>query len=148
MYRVIAAVAIVALAGFLAALALPFDPDERRPGTRLSGVMAEDQDPAWEDWQGRRKIWVQTGTLYLIPHSITAVGWLSGDELYVGCLACDGKYWPKNVARNPQVIIKVGDQLYRRVAQRLDDEARRALLAIPGSEPLPDMAVFRMARES
>ncbi len=100
------------------------------------------------DWSllggGRIKVWVETRTPYLIPHSVTAMAWVDGGALYVGCRSCDGKYWSRNVRSDPFVRIKIGDFLYRRRAVRLDDAERRRVLRIPEAETLPDAAVFRM----
>ena len=131
---------------YIAAIYTPYDPDERTPGTRLSGSLAANQSPDWSFLGGgRTKVWVETRTLYLIPHSITAMAWTEGGELYVGCRSCDGKYWSRNVRGDNYVRIKIGDEIYLRRALRLDDAQRRAILWVPESESLPDRAVFRMA---
>ena len=129
---------------FIAAINIPFDPEERRPGTRLSGSLAENQDTDWSFLTGRSKIYVETRTPWLIPHSITVNCWVEESVLYVGCRACDTKRWPKNVARDNRVRLQVEGKLYERTAIRLDDTQRRNILQIPAEEPLPDIAVFRM----
>ena len=144
MKNFILVITILLFVAYLGALVVPFDPDEQRTGTRLSGDFAEKQDPDWVDWQERRKLYIQTRTLYLIPHSITAVGWIKNDNLYVGCGHCATKYWPKNVERDNSVIMQINGDLYRRLALKLSDEERRIVLDLDKSEPLPDMAVFQM----
>jgi hypothetical protein len=129
---------------YFTALVVPVDPDEQRAGTRLSGDFAENQDPDWADWQDRRKLYLQTRTLYLIPHSITVVGWIRNGGLYVGCGHCATKYWPKNVEQDNSVIMRIDGELYRRLAFKLSDEERRVALDLDEAEPLPDVAVFRM----
>ena len=132
---------------YVAALVVPFDPEERRPGTRLSGELAADPDPDWSFLADRTKIYVETRTWYLIPHSVTTVSWASHGNLYVPCGRCDGKRWPRNVERDPRVRLKINDQLYERTAVRITKaEERRRLLGAPSDEPLPDVAVFRMDR--
>ncbi len=127
------------------ALVVPFDPEERRPGTRLSGELAADQDPDWSFLGGRTKIYVETRTWYLIPHSVTTVSWASDGDLYVPCGRCDTKRWPINVARDPRVRLKISDQLYARNAEPINDtEELRNLLGTAADEPLPDVAVYRM----
>ena len=50
------------LALYVAAIYVPFEPDERRPGTRLGGDLAEVQDTDWSFLQGRNQIFVETRT--------------------------------------------------------------------------------------
>ncbi len=85
---------------YIAAIFVPFDPEERQPGTRLSGELADPKDTDWSflDPKGNR-LYVETRSFYLIPYSITVNGWVTDGDLSVGCRNCDEKYWPKNVAR-------------------------------------------------
>jgi hypothetical protein len=142
--KFIIVITIFLFVAYFTALVVPYDPDEQRVGTRLSGDFAENRDPDWEDWQDRRKLYLQTRTLYLIPHSITVVGWIRNGSLYVGCGHCATKYWPKNVEQDNSVILRIEGELYRRLAFKLSDEERRVALDLDESEPLPDVAVFRM----
>jgi hypothetical protein len=142
--KFIIAIPVFLFTAYVAALVIPYDPDEQRAGTRLSGDFAENQDPDWADWQDRRKLYLQTRTLYLIPHSITVVGWIRNGGLYVGCGHCATKYWPKNVEQDNSVILRIDGELYRRLAFKLSDEERRVAMDLDESEPLPDVAVFRM----
>ena len=107
---------------YLIALAVPIDPAERRPGFRLSGVTTE----APADWSAlirpRTKIWVQTNTGYGLPHSVTTISLAIDGDLYVPCGRCAEKRWPRNVERDPDVVVKVGDALYPRRAIRVEDE--------------------------
>ncbi len=139
----------VALGGlvvlFFVAVWLPIDPDERRPGARLSGEWGEG-DVDWSFVQPRQKIYVQTSTWYLIPHSVTTVAWSADGNLYVPCGRCDTKRWPRNVAANPNVVLKIGDQLFARRAVRIDDpgERKRLLAAAMGADVPAGTAVYRM----
>jgi len=129
---------------YVTAIFLPIAPEERRPGTRLPGQLAARQDTDFSFLDGRTRVHLETRTPYLIRHSITAVAWAADGNLYIGCRACDTKFWPNNVARDNRVRVRIGDEIYRRRAQRLGDEARRHVLDVPAGEPLPDIAVFRM----
>ena len=127
---------------YLVALFLPVDPDERRPGTRLTGDLATDQDTHWSFVEDRTRAWVETRTWYLVPHSITVSAWADDGTLYVGCRDCPTKRWPKNVARDNRVRVKIGEAIYLRRAVRLDESQRQAVLNT--REPPPGFAVFRM----
>ncbi len=123
---------------------LPIDPVERRPGTRLGGDLAAEQNPDWSNY-GRRQIAVQTRTWYLIPHSVTTTSWVADGHLYVPCARCDGKRWPRNVARDNRVRLKIDGALYERRAVRIVDPAERArILGAVGRDGRDGMAVFRM----
>lgn len=130
---------------YVVAIFIPFDPLEQRPGTRLSGALAADQQTDFAHLQGRNQIFVETRTWYLIPHSVTTTSWAADGAFYVPCGSCDKKRWPKNVQRDPRVRLKVNGELYERTAVRITDpDRRRAVLGIAPGEQLPDMAVFRM----
>ena len=134
------------IAVYIAAIFVPFEPAERRPGTRLGGDLAEEQDTDWSFLRGRNQIFVETRTWYLIPHSVTTVSWVVDDAFYVPCGNCDTKRWPKNVQRDPRVRLKIDGKLYERTAVRITDPAERGrLLSVPAGESLPEgVAIYRM----
>ena len=138
---VVLAVLVVVL--YVLAIYLPVDPVERRPGTGLSGELAADQNTDWAFVDGRTRAWVETRTRYLVPHSITVSAWADDGKLYVGCRQCDTKTWPRNVARDDRVRIKIGDSIYERRAIRINDTDERAAVLGPAAER-PGLAVFRM----
>ena len=145
MKRALSVLIALVVVAYVAAIFVPFDPDERRPGTRLSGELALDQNPDWSFLSERTKIWVETKTWYLIPHSVTTTSWVANGEFYVPCGRCDTKRWPKNVARDPRVRLKVDGQLYERNAVRITDPGE--LQRVVG-EGAGDFAVFRMEPRS
>ncbi len=116
---------------------------ERRPGTRLSGDLAPVLDTDWSFLQGRTQAWLETRTWYLIPHSITVSAWADGGTLYVGCSRCDTKTWPKHVARDNRVRLKIGDEVHMRRAMQITDPAE-IQAAMGGREIVPGFALFRM----
>lgn len=123
---------------------LPIDPVERRPGTRLGGELAAEQNPDWSNYGGGQ-IAVETRTWYLIPHSVTTTSWVADGHFYVPCARCDGKRWPRNVARDNRVRLKIDGTLYERRAVRIVDGAERArILGAVGRDGRDGMAVFRM----
>ncbi len=128
---------------YVALIYIPIDPEERRPGTRLSGDSASVQDPDWSFLQGRTQAWLETRTWYLIPHSITVSAWADDGTLYVGCSRCDTKTWPKHVARDNRVRLKIGDEIHLRRAVQVTDPAELQA-AMGGREVAPGYALFRM----
>ena len=143
MKRVAVVVAVLAIVLYITAIVMPIDPVERRPGTGLSGTLAVDPDTDWAFIERRTRAWVETHTRYLVPHSITVSAWADQGKLYVGCRECDTKIWPRNVARDDRVRIKIGDSIYERRAIRITDpDERSAVLGPAGGRP--GFAVFRM----
>lgn len=143
MKRVAVLVAVLVVVLCVLAIYLPVDPVERRPGTGLSGELAADQNTDWAFVDGRTRAWVETRTRYLVPHSITVSAWADDGKLYVGCRQCDTKTWPRNVARDNRVRVKIGDSVYERRAIRITDPAERAAVLGPAADR-PGFAVFRM----
>ena len=143
MKRVAVVVAVLVVVLYVLAIYLPVDPVERRPGTGLSGELAADQNTDWAFVDGRTRAWVETRTRYLVPHSITVSAWADAGKLYVGCRQCDTKTWPRNVARDDRVRLKIGDSIYERRAIRIEDPDQRAAVLGPAAER-PGLAVFRM----
>ena len=91
-------------------------------------------------------MFVETATWYGIPHSVTTTSWIHEGSLYVPCNECAGKRWPRNVARNPDVRIKLGDELYERRAVKVEDaqERRLAFAALTDQPMPPERWLFRM----
>ena len=143
MKRVATVVAVLIVVLYVVAIFLPVDPVERRPGTRLSGDLAVDQQTDWGFLEGRTRAWVETRTRYLVPHSITVSAWADVGKLYVGCRECDTKVWPRQVARDDRVRVKIGDSIYERRAIRITDPDERADVLGPAAGR-PGYAVFRM----
>lgn len=134
---------VIVLLAYGAAIFVPFEPRERRPGGRLSGPDASSTDISWD---GRKQILVETSTWYLIPHSVTTIAWAKDGAIYVPCGACSTKRWPKNVASRPRVRLKIDGEIHHRRAVRVTDrEELHWVLEVPPKEhPDAGVAVFRM----
>ncbi len=127
-------------------LAVPREPIDRFPGTRLTGDVVTDARPDWSFLEGSNLIFVEVTPWYGLAHSVTTTSWVMDRELYVPCRTCAEKHWAAVVEGNPHVRLKIEDKVYERTAVRIIDEVeRRRLLRIPAGEPLPDVAVFHMA---
>lgn len=129
---------------YVVLLFAPIDPLDRRAGTRLGGALAANQTPDWSG-HGRKQIAVQTNTWYRIPHAVTTTSWITDGEFYVPCARCAGKTWPRNVARDNRVRLKIDGLLYDRRAVRITDAGERArILGTVGREDTGGVALFRM----
>ncbi len=115
--------AIIALAVGLTAC----EPSDRTPGLWLSGEQTAFPDD-WSFTQDHQEIFVEVSTPYLISHSVTI--WCASLEgtLFIGARDPDTKNWPGWVDRNPNVRLKVGDQIFDVAAEPLSDEATIAAL--------------------
>ena len=130
---------------YAGALAITIDPEEQRPGTRLSGTPVDEANPDWSFMTDQQKVWLQVNTWYQIPHSITTISFVIDGELYIPCGWCDTKRWPKLVADDPNVTVKIGDKLYRRTAVKVNDEAfKQSLFNAPGAPEIPGVELYRM----
>lgn len=139
------------------------DPQDRRPGLRLSGEIVSEAIGDWSFSDEYQEIFLETQTWYVIPHSVTTVCAGLGEKLYIPSIYFDGGGWPDkvwnaNVAADPRVRLKIGDKIYEREAVVIEDPAEirialralaakysfwQELLSKPDSER-PDMALLRM----
>jgi hypothetical protein len=107
---------IVALLGYAFAIvtlaSCSIDPSDERPGLRLSGEVHQQPVEDWSFSEDSGEIFIETVTSYWIPHSITAWCVTVGDELFVSADYADKKSWVANVARNPNVRLKIKGKVY------------------------------------
>jgi hypothetical protein len=92
--------------------ACSIDPSDGRPGLGLSGKVHQQVVEDWSFTSDVDEIFIETTTSYWIPHSVTAWCVTVGDELYVAADDADTKRWVANVARDPNVRLKIGDEVY------------------------------------
>ena len=107
-------------------LACSLDPSDERPGLGLSGEVHQQAVEDWSFTSGAYEIFIETVTSYWIPHSVTAWCVMVGDELYVSADDADQKSWVVNVARNPNVRLKVGEKVYEQKLEPVTDAATMA----------------------
>jgi hypothetical protein len=88
------------------------DPSDERPGFGLSGEVVQQAVEDWSFTSDAKEIFIETTTSYGIPHSVTAWCVIVEDELYVAADDADKKSWVANVARDPNVRLKIGDKVY------------------------------------
>jgi hypothetical protein len=93
-------------------------PKDERFGFALSGDPAPEPVLDWRFTDEIDEIAIQTRTWYGLPHSTTIWCVQVEGRLFVGSYgyAEEGesamKYWEKNVARNPDARLRIGDSLY------------------------------------
>lgn len=117
--RVVAWIAVISLASAC-------EPRDDQPGLWLSGQEASTLPTDWAFTDDTREIAVEVATPYLIRHSVTI--WCAQVEgtLYIGASAPDTKNWPGWVEDDPNVRLKIGNDVYAVRLDRLSDEAEIA----------------------
>ena len=116
------------------------EPQDRRPGTLLSGTTATlPQDVSFVD--DVAEITLETLPWYGIPFSVTAVivsysGAMYVPSLYDSPQAFPGtKYWNKVVSANSDVRLRVGENIYELTAAPvLDDQEFQAVFDALGAK--------------
>jgi hypothetical protein len=93
------------------------DPEDQRPGLWLSGEQAVTPVTDWSFTDAHPEIFIQVKTPYRIPHSVTIVCATLDGGLIVGARNPETKRWPAYIESNPDVRLKIGDQVFD---QRLD----------------------------
>jgi hypothetical protein len=117
-----------------------FEPNARRPGLWLKGDLVTTPIADWSFTDKIQNIKIQTNSWYLLPHSVTIncvsyKGQLYLDSFYAAGLTYPhGRSWNEDVARDPHVRIKIGDQLYDRTLAHVTD---------PGEQEAVNEAKFR-----
>jgi len=109
-------------------LACSIDPSDDRPGFRLSGEVHQQPVEDWSFTSAVKEIFIETATPYVIPHSVTIWCVTLGNQLYVGAWEADTKHWVANVRRDPNVRLKIGDQIYEQRLEPIEDPATIARL--------------------
>ena len=94
------------------------EPRQRTPGLWLKGNVVTAPVTDWSFTDKVDTVEVQTRTWYLVPHSVTTYcvalnGRLYLDSFYrAGAEYPHGRSWNENVARDPHVRLKIGNNLY------------------------------------
>jgi hypothetical protein len=108
----------------VAALAC-LDPEDQRPGLRLSGEVVTDPVEDWSFTDAHREIFVETHAPWLVPHSVTIACAAIDGRLYIGARKPEGKRWVANVARDPEVRLAIGDKVYEGQLERVEDPSEQ-----------------------
>jgi hypothetical protein len=108
-----------------------FGPHGNTPGLGRKGDLVTTPVTDWSFTDNYQTINVQTNTKYLLPHSVTTYCVSYNGQFYLtsvyreGLVYPHGRSWNEDVARDPHVRIKIGNQLYDRTLSRVSDETLR-----------------------
>jgi hypothetical protein len=116
--KIVMGVIAVLILALIVVRIVGFEPNGTRPGLWLKGNLVTTPVTDWSFTDKYATIEIQTNTWYLIPHSVTATVVCSRGKLYLtsnepkGVTYPNFRNWHRNIARDPHVRIKVGDNLY------------------------------------
>lgn len=96
------------------------------PGLWLTGNLVTTPVADWSFTDNIQTVKIQTNTWYLIPHSVTIWCIAYNGQLYVATYGATVRSWPRNVARDPHVRLKLGNDLYERTLSVVTDSSERA----------------------
>ncbi len=106
------------------------EPKDRRPGLWLKGDLVTTPVTDWSFTDKVANVELETRTWYLIPHSVKINCVAYNGQLYVSTVNPLGintpHNWNVNVARDPHVRLKIGNQVYDRVLRAVTDPAEKA----------------------
>jgi hypothetical protein len=115
----IVGILVVCLVLLLTVLSITgFEPRERTPGLWLKGNLVTTPVTDWSFTDQVSQVEVQTRSRFLIPHSVTTYCVSLNGQLYLdsfyppGVEYPHGRSWNENVAREPHVRLKIGNNLY------------------------------------
>lgn len=123
-----------------------FEPHGQTPGLWLKGDLVTTPVTDWSFTSKYRTDKLQTNTWYLIPHSVTTNFVVYNGQLYLdsiypkGIEYPHGRNWHANVARDPHVRIKLGNQLFDRTLVRVTDPAEIAAVNEVKAKKYPSLA--------
>ena len=93
-------------------VACSIEPSDERPGLALAGEVHRQMVGDWSFTSDAHDVFIETAIFGFIPHSVTIWCVNLGSQLYVSADEPDGKLWVFNVARDPNVRLKIGDRVY------------------------------------
>ena len=142
------AVILVCLVLLLAAARIKgFEPNARRAGLWLKGELVTTPVTDWSFVNDVPNLKIQTNTWYGIPHSVTINcvsyrGQLYLDSFYpAGVEYPHGRSWNENVARDPHVRLKIGNNLYDVTLVHVTDPAEKAALRELKAKKYPQLKI-------
>jgi hypothetical protein len=130
--KIIGGTLIVLIILLVALRIVGLEPDGRRPGLWLEGNLVTAPVTDWSFTDKDQTVMIQTRTWFLLPESVNAICTAYDGHLYVGSVYAPdlppyprGRFWNENVARDPHVRLKIGNQLYDRTLVLVTDPSER-----------------------
>lgn len=123
-----------------------FGPHARIPGLWLKGDLVTEEVTDWSFTDRYQNVEVQTKTWYLLPHSVTTTCTAYNGQLYLtstyppGVVYPHGRSWNADVARDPQVRIKIGNRLYDRSLSVVTDPAEKTAVLAAKKKKYPQLS--------
>ena len=124
-----------------------FEPRQRTPGLWLKGNLVTTPVSDWTFTDQVSTVEVQTRTWYLLPHSVTTYCIAYKGQLYLdsfyrpGVEYPHGRSWNENVARDPHVRLKIGNNLYDVTLSHVTDPAEKAALRELKAKKYPQLKI-------
>ncbi|PYU18569.1 MAG: hypothetical protein DMG30_27330 [Acidobacteria bacterium] len=124
-----------------------FEPRQRTPGLWLKGNLVTTPVSDWTFTDQVSTVEVQTRTWYLLPHSVTTYCVVYQGQLYLdsfyppGVEYPHGRSWNENVARNPHVRLKIGNNLYDVTLSHVTDPAEKTALRELKAKKYPQLKI-------
>ena len=138
LWKIVAGIVIVLVAALVVLRFTGLDPNnakrvkDRRPGLWLKGNLVATPVTDWSFTDDVETIEVETNTWFLIPHSVRIDCATYQGRLYVNSRVAKGvapypggKMWNRDVARDPHVRLKIGNNLYPEVLVFVTDPAEK-----------------------
>jgi len=130
--KIVGAILLVLIVALIILRIAGLDPKERRAGLWLSGHVVAAPVTDWSFTDKVDTIKVQTNTWFGLPHSVTTQVITYQGRLYLNSRVAPGvapypggKLWNRDVARDPHVRLKIGNDLYDCTLVYVTDPAER-----------------------
>lgn len=91
------------------------------PGGVLNGEVVTSKVDDWSFVEKTRVCQLETRPEF--PYSVTIQCFNDGNDLYVGCMRCEGKRWSKNVNNDPRARIRIAGKVYPVTLHRVTDKS-------------------------
>jgi len=118
-------------------------PHDRTPGLWLKGNVVTTPVTDWSFTENIPVIQIQTKSAYLLPHSVNINCLNYNGQLYLVSVYPAGTThsWNENVIRDPHVRLKIGDQVYDRMAVLVADPAEQEGVMQARHEKYPQLKI-------
>jgi hypothetical protein len=127
--KIVGGIVVLLLAVLIVLRITGFPPKDRRPGLWLAGAANTQPVSDWAFTDQYYTIQVETHPWYGIAHSVNTFCLAYNGQLYLasihpGSAPYPGpRVWDQIVARNPNVRLRIGGQLYDRVLVHVTEQA-------------------------